>query len=284
MCEVMKQRKQWDEDRHAKITDTIARSMKQWDDEHYPRLLEATWGWHPFYVSFVTNPLSTAVRPSYPLHHSVVEGLNVHALLLQKSHVQRLFPVPWCVLLIRCFLQFQSLLPPLVSHPHNGGNDNNVRGWLSLTKDIDGSGSRTWQLAKTYLKREGFLMFAGARSVDSQHDWEAEVEDAWVHLNELDELRNIADNIVRERLEHSEVLPLAHTGPPTDASSCEMAQSHSQTPTDIGTSAKDGGPEGVGPFFETHVSDVTEEGQCVQRHMDVRPAFDIPMTQAKSLE
>lgn len=100
----------------------------------------------------------------------------------------------------------------------------------------------------------------------------------------LDELRNIADNVVRERLEHSEVHPLAHTGPLTDASSCEMAQSHSQTPTNIGTSAKDGGLEGVGPCFETHVSDVTEDAQCVQRHVDVRPAFDIPMTQAKSLE
>ena len=182
MRQVTKQRKQWDEDRLARINDTISRVMREWDDEHYPRLLEATWGWHPFYVSFISNPLNATFRPSYPLHHSVVEGCNVHALLLKQSHVQRCFHVPWCVLLIRCFLKFHSLLPPLVSHPHSGGTDNNVEGWLSLTKDLDGSGSRTWHLAKTYLRDEGFLMFAGARSVDSQHDWEAEVEDAWSHL------------------------------------------------------------------------------------------------------
>ena len=54
----------------------------------------------------------------------------------------------------------------------------------------------------------------------------------------MDELRNIADNIVRERLEHSEVHPSADLGLPTNASSCEVAQSHLQTPTNIGTSAK----------------------------------------------
>ena len=370
----------------ARINDTIARVMREWDDEHYPRLLEATWGWHPFYVSFISNPLNATFRPSYPLHHSVVEGCNVHALLLKQSHVQRCFPVPWCVLLIRCFLKFHSLLPPLVSHPHSGGTDNNVEGWLSLTKDLDGSGSRTWHLAKTYLRDEGFLMFAGARSVDSQHDWEAEVEDAWSHLLNptpdwwaelrgwcnstqlramqdmafhdkqvwlnvwvtrdrptttshdlacydrwlryredldigyilakpgnfyhhllltccslctlipvsvtlvhvvigvmvpslergefLDDLRNLADNIVGNRLDHSEVLPLAQTEPPTDAASCEMVESHPQTPTGIGTSAKDGEP-----FLETHSADVTTDG-----HVEVRPAFDIPMTQAKGLE
>ena len=182
MREVMKQRKQWDDDRQAKISNAIANAMKQWDDEHYPRLLEATWGWHPFYVSFVSNPLSLHFRPSYPLHHSVVEGLNVHALLLQQSSVQRVFPVPWCVLLLRCFLKYHSMLPPLISHPHSGGTDDNVREWLRLAEDIDGSGSRAWHLAKTYLKDEGFLMFAGARSVDSQHEWVVEVEDAWSHL------------------------------------------------------------------------------------------------------
>jgi hypothetical protein len=88
----MKQRKKWDEDRKAKISNAIAKAMKQWDDEHYPRLLEATWGSHPFYVSFVSNPLSLHFRPSYPLHHSVVEGLNVHALLLQQSHVSKGLP------------------------------------------------------------------------------------------------------------------------------------------------------------------------------------------------
>ena len=77
MREVIKQRKQWDEDRQTRTSDAIATAMKDWDNEHYPRLLEATWGWHPFYVSFVSNPLSLHFRPSYPLHHSVVEGSNV---------------------------------------------------------------------------------------------------------------------------------------------------------------------------------------------------------------
>jgi hypothetical protein len=182
MREAIKQRKQWDEDRQAKISDSIARSMKQWDDEHYPRLLEATWGWHPFYVSFVSNPFSLQFRPPYPLHHSVVEGSNVHALLVQHPSVQRVYPVPWSVLLLRCFLKYHSLLPPLISHPHSGATDGNVREWLRLAEDTDGSGSRAWHLAVTYLKGEGFLMFAGVRSVDSQAQWVAEVDDAWSHL------------------------------------------------------------------------------------------------------
>jgi hypothetical protein len=179
--EATKRRKQWDEDRAAKISDAILTAMREWDDEHYPRLLEATWGWHPFYVSFVSNPLSIQFRPSYPLHHSVVEGSNVHALLVQHPSVQRVYPVPWSVLLLRCFLKFHSL-PHLISDPHSGGTDANVREWLSLAEDTDGSGSRSWHLAVTYLKGEGFLMFAGARPVDSQEQWVAEVEDAWSHL------------------------------------------------------------------------------------------------------
>ena len=87
----------------------------------------------------------------------------------------------------------------------------------------------------------------------------------------MEELRNIADNIVRERLEHSEVHPVAHSGPPTDASSSEVAQSHPQTPTNIGTSGKAVGSEDVLPSLETHSA-------------DVGPVFLIPMTQAKSLE
>ena len=182
MREVIKQRKQWDEDRQTRISDAIATAMKEWDNEHYPRLLEATWGWHPFYISFVSNPLSRDFRPSYPLHHSVVEGSNVHALLVQQPSVQKVYPVPWCVLLLRCFLKYHSGLPPVLSHPLTGGTDHNVREWLRLAEDVDGTGSRAWHLAKTYLKEEGFLMFAGARSVDSQREWVAEVEDAWSHL------------------------------------------------------------------------------------------------------
>ena len=182
MREANRLRKQWDEDRQAKINDAIVKAMKQWDDEHYPRLLEATWGWHPFYVSFVCNPLSLLFRPSYPLHHSVVEGLDVHALLVQHPSVQRVYPVPWCVLMLRCFLKYHCESPPLISDPHRGGTDDNVREWLRLAEDIEGTGARAWRSAKANLKDEGYLMFAGARSVESQHEWAAELEDAWSHL------------------------------------------------------------------------------------------------------
>ena len=44
MRDVKSQRKQWEEDRQAKVTEAIARAMKEWDDEHYPSLLLTTWG------------------------------------------------------------------------------------------------------------------------------------------------------------------------------------------------------------------------------------------------
>ena len=182
MREVIKQRKQWDDDRNAKISDAIAKAMKQWDDEHYPRLLQATWGWHPFYVTFVSNPLSLQFRPPYLLHHSVHEGSHVHTLLVTKPSVQRVYPVPWCVLLLRYFLKYHMELLPLISDPHAGGTDDNVREWLRLAEDTEGSGARAWRLAKTYLKDEGFLMFAGARLVDFPHEWVAELEVVWSRL------------------------------------------------------------------------------------------------------
>ena len=86
------------------------------------------------------------------------------------------------------------------------------------------------------------------------------------------ELRGIADNIVRERLEHSEVHPLTHSGPAADDSSCEVAQSHPESPTHIGTSV------------ETHSVVDGKESQRMPGDVDVEPAFHIPMTQAKSLE
>ena len=112
MREVQIQRRQWEEDRQAKVTDAIARAMKHWDDEHYPGLLLATWGWHPFYCSFVANPLCASFRPPYPLQHSFAEGWDVHSLLLQQFHVRKVYPVPWSVLLIRCFLKFHVKGPP----------------------------------------------------------------------------------------------------------------------------------------------------------------------------
>jgi hypothetical protein len=44
MRDLMKERKQWEDNRQKKVTDAIAKAMKQWDDEHYPCLLQATWG------------------------------------------------------------------------------------------------------------------------------------------------------------------------------------------------------------------------------------------------
>lgn len=99
----------------------------------------------------------------------------------------------------------------------------------------------------------------------------------------LEDLHGVAENIVRERLEHSEVHPLAHSRPPTGASSCEMAQSHPQATTARGTSAKAAGSEEVIPSVEAH-SVVVEESQRMRGDVYVGPAFHIPMTQAKSLE
>lgn len=99
----------------------------------------------------------------------------------------------------------------------------------------------------------------------------------------LEELHGIAENIVRERLEHSEVHPLAHSRPPPRASSCEMAQSQQQAATARGTSAKATGSEEVIPLVEPH-SVVLEESQRMRGDVYVGPAFHIPMTQAKSLE
>ena len=182
--EVMKQRKQWDDERQAKINEIISRAMKEWDNEHYPRLLEATWGWHPFYAAFVSNPLSKNFRPSYPLHHSVVEGSRVHASLLQEAHVTRAYPVPWSVLIFRCFLQFHSEEPPPISHPHTGGTVHNVTEWLKLADEKDVQGASAWRRAKRYLRNEGFLLYAGARVADSQQGWFAAVEAAWMDLKD----------------------------------------------------------------------------------------------------
>ena len=177
MREVKKQRKQWEEDRQTKVTEAIAVAMKEWDDEHYPRLLQATWGWHPFYSSFVANPLCVDFRDPYPLHHSLVEGGDVHSLLMEQCHVQRVYPVPWSVLLLRCFLKFHRVSPPLVSHPDTGYTPANVAEWSKLAEEVDGDGLSAWHLATAYLKEEGFLVFAGARPVDSHDQWLDEVND-----------------------------------------------------------------------------------------------------------
>jgi len=92
MREVVKERKQWEDNRQKKVSDAIAKAMKQWDDEHYPRLLQATWGWHPFYSSFLANPLCASFIPPYPLSHTLVEGWDVRETLLRQSHVKKGVP------------------------------------------------------------------------------------------------------------------------------------------------------------------------------------------------
>lgn len=178
MREVMKLRKVWEDDRQAKVTEAIAKAMKEWDDEHYPRLLQATWGWHPLYTAYVGNPLCFEFRPPYPLCHSIVEASDVHELVLQRTNVTRIYPVPWSVLLLRCFLKFHTKLPPVVSHPINGSSIANVTKWTRLAHADEGDGSRAWELATTYLKVDGFIVFAGARPVQTLQQWVTEVDDA----------------------------------------------------------------------------------------------------------
>ena len=178
MREVTKQRKQWEDDRQAKVNDAIARAMKAWDDEHYPHLLLATWGWHPFYTCFVANPLCFDFTPSHPILNGIVEGSDVHAIVLQQTHVTRVYPVPWSVLLIRCFLKFHTPSAAVVSHPSNGSTVSNVTEWSKLAQSADAGGSGAWQLATSYLKQEGLVMFAGSRPVESHEQWVTEVDDA----------------------------------------------------------------------------------------------------------
>ena len=178
MREVMKQRKQWEDDRQSKVNEAIARAMKVWDDEHYPRLLLATWGWHPFYACYIGNLLCHNFTPPYPLSNSIVEASDVHVEILQQGYVPRVYPVPWSVLLLRCFLKFHTRSAPVVSHPSKGSTVPNVTERSKLAKATDDEGSGPWQLAMDYLKDEGFFMFAGARPVQSQEQWVAEVADA----------------------------------------------------------------------------------------------------------
>ena len=180
--EVVKERTQWEDTRLHKINEATAKAMKQWDKQHYPRLLQATWGWHPFYSAFLANPLCASFIPAYPLSHSPVEGWDVHEGLLKQSQVKRVYPVPWSVLLLRCFIKFYTILPPVLLHPQNGLTGANITKWLKLADAIDGDGRRAWQLATSYLKGDGYLLFAGSRPVESKQQWAADVEAAWRDL------------------------------------------------------------------------------------------------------
>ena len=92
----------------------------------------------------------------------------------------------------------------------------------------------------------------------------------------LEEVRNIVDNIVRERLEHSEVLPASHSTPVAEVTSCAVPQADSQSPCSISTAGNPGAACDVQPRGEPPAAEDTRQ--------HVGPAFDIPMTQGKSLE
>lgn len=47
-------------------------------------------------------------------------------------------------------------------------------------------GSQAWQLAMTYFKEEGLVLFAGASLVDLREQWVADVEDVWKDLRNPD--------------------------------------------------------------------------------------------------
>ena len=182
MREVAIQRKQWEDTRLQKVSEATAKAMKQWDEQHYPRLLQATWGWHPFYSAFLANPLCAAFIPAYPLSHSVIEAWDTHEDILKQSSITKVYPVPWSVLLLRCFLKYYTILPPVLLHPQHGLTGANLTKWLKLAGAPDGDGRRAWHLAVRYLKEDGFITFAGARPVETQQQWVADVEAAWRDL------------------------------------------------------------------------------------------------------
>jgi hypothetical protein len=107
-------------------------------------------------------------------------------MLLQHFYVKMVYHVPWSVLLLHCFLKFYNVLSPLLSHPSNDLTDVNITKWLKLEKQLCEFGSHVWQLATTYLKEKGFVLFAGVRPVDSHEQWVVDVEDAWKDLRNPD--------------------------------------------------------------------------------------------------
>jgi hypothetical protein len=98
------------------------------------------------------------------------------------------------------------------------------------------------------------------------------------------ELRNIADNIVRERLQHAEMHPTAQTYPTTDVTSCDPATPCPQSPTtpcpecpgNIGTLGQPAASEVFEPSVEPHSAEQAKNSPSTEVH--VGPAFHIPMT------
>ena len=91
----------------------------------------------------------------------------------------------------------------------------------------------------------------------------------------LCELRNIAENIVRERLEHSEVHPPAQ-GEPDIEERADVQESCRESSANLGNADAS---EDEHPPPQT--TGVTMDSPCTPEAM---PAFVIPMTQEKTLE
>ena len=51
-----------------------------------------------------------------------------------------------------------------------------------MAEDDSGEGWRAWQLANSYLREEGYVVFAGAMEVDSKQQWLSHVDAAWIKL------------------------------------------------------------------------------------------------------
>lgn len=100
----------------------------------------------------------------------------------------------------------------------------------------------------------------------------------------MDELRAVADNIVRERLEHAEVHPIAHAAPTADVTSCDVIQQSPKSPASIGTLGKAYGSEDVQRPLEAPSQADARHSPLPHGVEPVGPAFHIPMTQSKSLE
>lgn len=92
------------------------------------------------------------------------------------------------------------------------------------------------------------------------------------------ELRNVAENIARERLENSERHPVGHSGHETGEPS-EVQASFREHADNLGN-AEASEVEHTPP----HTAHVTTDSPSTDGGTQVGPAFHIPMTQDKTLE
>lgn len=94
----------------------------------------------------------------------------------------------------------------------------------------------------------------------------------------MDEIRSVADNMVRGTLEQAEMHPIAHSTPTADVTSCDEAQLTPPSPASTGTHGKAGGRE------DDAGNSPSAQAPSAHGVDPVGPAFHIPMTQSKSLE